>query len=146
MSDDETVSDQEIQTLNPLAIIGFDGKIPHGFKLHPNEKHLLFPLGNKVSILDIETNRQEFLSGHTNAVTAIDVSPSGNLIASGQVCHPGFRSYVIVWDWNNRKENVRHALHRVKVESICFTSAEDFLISLGDRDDNAIVVWDIQKW
>lgn len=43
-----------------------------GLKLNSN--HLVFPLGRKISILNIDDNKQEFLCGHTNTVSAIAVS------------------------------------------------------------------------
>lgn len=38
---------------------------------------------------------------------------SGTLMASGQINHMGFRAYVIVWDWEAKKEKFRHELHKV---------------------------------
>lgn len=59
--------------------------------------------------------------------------------------HVGCRSYVIIWDFETKKETARHNLHRVCVKSLCFTANEVFLISLGDIDENSIVVWDINN-
>lgn len=70
----ESTTNEKLLDLEHIAIFGFDGQIPYGLKIHPNKKHMLFPLGNKVSILNIETNKQEFLSGHTNTVSAVDIS------------------------------------------------------------------------
>lgn len=67
-------TDIEIETLEPTAIFGFDGKIPGALKGHPNKTHLIFPLGTRVAILNLQNNRQEFLCGHTNTISAIDVS------------------------------------------------------------------------
>lgn len=67
--------DVEIERLEPSAIFGFDGKIVGGLKVHPDKVHLIFPLGTRVSILNVQNNRQEFMCGHTNTISAIDVSP-----------------------------------------------------------------------
>lgn len=88
----------EIEELEAAAIFGFDGRklifkkekfhfftipfkiqcslgqITCGLKVHPDNKHLIFPIGNKVSIMNLETNKQEFLCGHTNTISTIDVS------------------------------------------------------------------------
>lgn len=58
----------------------------------------------------------------------------------------GFRSYVIVWDWETKTEKSRHELHRICVQSLAFTANEEFLISLGGQDDSHLVVWDVKKW
>lgn len=63
-----------LEPLEPLAIFGFDGKIAGALHVHPDGKHVLFPLGNKVSILHVDTKHQQFLSGHTNTVSTLDVS------------------------------------------------------------------------
>lgn len=89
---------------------------------------------------------------------------SGNLIASGQINHMGFRAYVIVWCWETKREISRHELHKVStewhsslthllqrpylqvhVQALCFTSNEKFLVSLGGRDDGSLVVWNLEK-
>lgn len=57
----------------------------------------------------------------------------------------GFRAYVIVWDYKTRTEILRHELHKVQVESICFTSDEEHIISLGGRDCGMLIVWNINK-
>lgn len=89
------------------------GHIPCGLKIHPDNQHLLFPLGNKISILNIITNKQDFLCGHTNTVSSIAISKSGSLIGSGQVNHMGYRAHVIIWNWEKREEYNRHEIHKV---------------------------------
>lgn len=54
------------------------GKIP--LKIHPDQEHLIFAIGNKISILNLRTNKQEFLSGHTHNISALEVSPTGRRI------------------------------------------------------------------
>lgn len=67
------------------------------------------------------------------------------MVASGQTNHMGFRAYVIIWDWQSRKEISRYELHRVKVQSLCFSSNEQYLVSLGGKDCGSIIVWDIEQ-
>lgn len=62
-----------------------------GLRLHPNEEHVIYPLGNKVSILHWETRKQDFLEGHTNIISSMDISASGKYLASGQINHIGFK-------------------------------------------------------
>lgn len=65
-----------LDELEPIAIFGFDGKISSSLHVHPDQRHIIFPLGNKISILNVQTNKQTFLCGHTNTVSNIDVSRS----------------------------------------------------------------------
>lgn len=92
---DDSSSDPEIKQLKPVAIFGFNGnsslpfllptlnphfnisgKVKCGIKVHPAQNHILFPLGNKISIVAIRGHSQEFLVGHDDVVTALDVSSS----------------------------------------------------------------------
>lgn len=123
----------------------FQGHVIAGLRVHPDQKHLVFPLGNEISIYELETNRQTFLRGHTNTISTVDISPTGKMVASGQTNHMGFRAYVIIWDWQSRKEISRYELHRVKVQSLCFSSNEQYLVSLGGKDCGSIIVWDIEQ-
>lgn len=121
----------------------FPGTIP--LKVHPDQEHLVFAIGNKISILNIKTNKQEFLSGHTHNISTLQVSPSGRLVASGQINHMGFRAHLIVWDWRKRCEILRHELHKVRVQDLAFSSDEEHIISLGGKDCGMIIVWNINK-
>lgn len=71
-----TDSGDGLQELQPIAIFGFDGRIPAGLHVHPDKKHIIFALGNKLSIMNVGTGQQSFLGGHTNTVSVIDVSKS----------------------------------------------------------------------
>ncbi|KAG5675953.1 hypothetical protein PVAND_005810 [Polypedilum vanderplanki] len=142
--DDEfEVPTKAVDELIVEQIFGFDGKIP--LQVHPDQKHLIFTIGNKISILNLTTNKQEFLSGHTHNISALDISPSGRLLASGQINHMGFRAHLFVWDWEKRCEILRHELHKVRVQDLCFSSDEEHLISLGGKDCGMIIVWNINK-
>uniref|UniRef100_A0A3P9PSI2 Uncharacterized protein n=1 Tax=Poecilia reticulata TaxID=8081 RepID=A0A3P9PSI2_POERE len=73
------------------ALIGFNGQVPFGLKLHPDRKHLIYPLGSFIVLKRIEDGKLEFLDGHSNNVSCISVSKSGSYIASGQVNFMGFQ-------------------------------------------------------
>ncbi|XP_034191821.2 cilia- and flagella-associated protein 52 isoform X2 [Osmia lignaria lignaria] len=102
-------------------------------------------MGNKVAVKNLKTNEQFFLAGHKNVVSALCVSPNGNLLASGQVNHYGFKAMVIIWNFAERKIKASHEIHKVRVEDVCFTNDERYLISLGGIDDGCIVVWNVEN-
>lgn len=72
----------------PLLLVG---RILGGLKVHPDRQHLVYALGCTVVVEDIQTGKQEFLTGHNNDVTCITISKSGRYIASGQLTHMGFK-------------------------------------------------------
>ncbi|XP_005191124.2 cilia- and flagella-associated protein 52 [Musca domestica] len=133
----------ETKRLEPRAIFGINGKVEFGLHLHPDKRYIVYPLGTKIGIDDTKTNKQEFVGGHTNNISCLDISRSGRFMASGQINNMGFPGYVILWDFEQRKELARHDLHKVRVQSICFTAHDKYVISVGGRDDGSVIVFDI---
>lgn len=72
-------------------ILRSPGVANKGLQLHPDNEHLIYPMGNRVTIKNIETGRQKFLTGHTNVISAVCVSPCGKYVGSGQINHVGFK-------------------------------------------------------
>ncbi|XP_066999965.2 cilia- and flagella-associated protein 52 [Anabrus simplex] len=140
----ENCETADVKDLEVLSIIGFDGTAVNGLKLHPDGVHILYPLGNKVGIQNWKTKNQQFLSGHTNVISAVDISPCGKYVASGQVNYMGFKACVILWDFEKRKFLAKHEIHKVRVQSVIFTCDSSYVVSLGGRDDCNVVVWDVQ--
>ncbi|XP_002736733.1 cilia- and flagella-associated protein 52-like [Saccoglossus kowalevskii] len=136
---------EDINKLDLIRTIGFNGNIPGGLKVHPNRQHVVYALGNTVIVEDITSHQQCFLSGHTNDVSCLTVSKSGNYLASGQVTHMGFKADVIIWDFEKRELYARLTLHKVKVESLAFSPKDKYLVTVGGQDDGSVVVWNIAK-
>lgn len=134
----------EVGELEVKAIIGFDGGIVGGLKVHPDGEHIVFPIGNKVAIQHWSTKKQYFLSGHTNVISAIDVSSTGKYVASGQINHIGFKAPVIIWDFHKRVMLSRHEIHKVRIEALKFSTDDRYVTSLGGRDCGNIVVWNVE--
>ena len=68
----------------------FLGKVTEGLVLHPDNEHILFPLGTTIVLRHIISRTQHFLRGHDNDISVITVSNTGKYIASGQKTHSGF--------------------------------------------------------
>ncbi|MEQ2254859.1 hypothetical protein ILYODFUR_007933, partial [Ilyodon furcidens] len=118
--------------------------VPFGLRLHPNRKHLIYPLGSIIILKRIEDGKQEFLHGHSNNVSCISMSKSGSYIASGQVNFMGFKAPVIIWNYAERTIHAQLLLHKAKVEAVAFSPSDKYLVSLGGRDDGSIVVWNVE--
>merc|ERR1719162_1361340 len=121
------------------------GAVPAGLILHPDNEHLIFPLGCTVVVRNLLQKTQSFLQGHDNQVNCITVSPTGSFLASGQKTFMGFPADVIVWDFGQRCEIHRLSLHKVAVTSLSFSFDELYLATLGGQDDNSLVVWDMSN-
>lgn len=70
-----------------------------GLILHPDNEHVIFPLGTTLVVRHIISRTQQFLrvgillltlQGHDNDISNVTVSSSGKYIASGQKTHMGF--------------------------------------------------------
>jgi WD40 repeat protein len=131
------------EPLELQAVIGFKGTVTQGLILHPDNEHLIFPLGCTVVVRNLLQRTQAFLQGHDNQVNCITVSPSGQLLASGQKTFMGFPADVIIWDFAERREIHRLSLHKVAVSSLAFSCNETYLATLGGQDDNSLVIWDV---
>lgn len=126
------------------AVIGFSGKVPDGLILHPDQEHLIFPLGCTIVLRNLIKKTQAFLQGHDNTVNCITVSKSGELLASGQTTFQGFPADVILWDFAERTEIHRLSLHKASVRALSFSPDESFLATLGGQDDNSLVLWSVE--
>ena len=127
-------------------------KTPGGLVSHPDGQHIIYPLGCTVIVEDIKTHKQSFLSGHSDSVSCLACSASGNFLASGQVsqtCHSvismesyvqvthmGFKADVIVWQLKEKALYCRLTLHMVKVQAVSFSPNDKYMASLGGQDDN----------
>jgi hypothetical protein len=47
--------------LNILAVIGFNGTVTDSLILHPDNEHIIFPVGNQIIIRNVLTREQRFL-------------------------------------------------------------------------------------
>ncbi|XP_065591191.1 cilia- and flagella-associated protein 52 [Cyrtonyx montezumae] len=135
----------EARGLELRAAIGFNGHITSGLICHPDSKHLLYPLGCTVVIQDLASKKQTFLHGHSNNVSCVVVSSSGNYVASGQVTFMGFKADIILWDFQKKELLARLSLHKGKIEGLAFSPNDLYLVSLGGQDDGSVVVWDVSK-
>lgn len=57
----------------------------------------------------------------------------------------GSRARIIIWDFQKRTEISRYEIHKLVVQSVCFSATERYVISLGGQDCGNVVVWDVEK-
>jgi len=136
-----------VQELQLAGVVGFNGRVPHGLVLHPNDQHLIYPLGSTIVVRDLVNHTQTFLhrGGHDRAVSCLAISASGKWLASGQETHMGFNATCIIWNLETFEPVHRLQLHKGKVQDLAFSPNERFLATLGGRDDNKLVIWDVES-
>ncbi len=52
----------ETNNLNILAVIGFNGGTIDGLVLHPDNEHILYPIGTQLIVRNVLTRQQSFLT------------------------------------------------------------------------------------
>jgi len=130
------------------GVIGFSGKVKHALILHPDDTHIIYPLGSTIVIKNVEdTSKQCFLQGHTDRVTCLAISNDGTTLASGQITHMGYLAEIILWDVSSISEPKllnRLKLHKVQVQALEFSYNGKYLASIGGADDNNLVIWNVE--
>lgn len=137
----------DVEQMPRLALdsaIGFGGSVPNGLHIHPDGKHILYPLGACIVVREISNPKAVgFLTGHSDKISCLAISRSGRYVASGQSTHMGFQADICVFDFETRRMVHRMVLHKVTVQCLAFSADEAFLASVGGRDDNTVVAWDL---
>jgi WD40 repeat protein len=86
--------------------------------------------------------QQTFFRGHDSDVTCFVVSPSGQLVASGQV---GPNADVCIWDAATGGLIHRLSEHDHGIAAVAFSPDERLLVSVGFEQDEKIFVWDTRS-
>ena len=143
--EEEIENKPEQNPLNLLAIIGFSGKVLDGLILHPDNETLIFPIGSQIIVRNVLTRQDSFLRGHDNEISIMSLSKSGKYLASGQKTFSGFKADIIIWDLTTLSLIHRFSIHKVIIQSLDFSFNDKYLVSIGGRDDNNLIVWDVQS-
>lgn len=139
--EDTTDNSLELQ-----GVIGFNGAVANGLLLHPGDKHIIYPLGSTIVVRHLTQNTQTFLQkdGHNKSVSCLALSSTGKYLASGQTTYMGFPAQVIIWNLETYEIVHKLVLHKGKIQDLAFSPQEKYLVTLGGRDDNKIVIWDVE--
>jgi cilia- and flagella-associated protein 52 len=122
--------------------IGFSTN-PNCLHYHPNGSHYVYCSGWNVGIGHlIDSHSQQFLRCHDDMVTCLTLSSSGSLIASGQC---GENSNIYIWSYESGEMIYSFEEHDFFVKYLAFSADEHLLVSIGDENDNKLIIWDISN-
>jgi cilia- and flagella-associated protein 52 len=117
--------------------------IPQGACFHPDGQKFVFSSGATVVIGDLlDPHSQEFLRGHDDNITALAVSKSGTLLASGQ---RGINSDILIWDYQTRSIKYRFEEHDHMIQGLAFSEDEKILASIGNAESIDLIFWDMSN-
>jgi WD40 repeat protein len=89
-------------------------------------------------MFDAKTSEALRLSGHAGTIFAVEFSPNGRFLASGD--HHGL---VKIWDLKTGKELHSFTEHKRPVRDLAFSSDSQHLVSTSD--DCSLILWDVEK-
>jgi WD40 repeat protein len=87
------------------------------------------------------TKTQEYLRGLHNPVSCLAMTTDAKLVAAGEVTHIGHTADVVLWGTQSNSPSHRLSLHKGSVVSLCFSSSNEVIVSVGGRDDRQVIVW-----
>ncbi len=146
--DNSSVTTTDVMQLE--HVMGYTGANAATLQFHsaPGSNTLIYNMGSVLVLEDPDDpHRQEFLRGHDGDISCIVVSPSGELIASGQrgsAVKAGNRASVIVWDYASRLSIYVLEGFTDKVSHICFSPDGAFLAAAGGPE-GLVMVWEIRS-
>jgi len=125
--------------------IGYNGKYSSTVHYHPAETNMIiYNIGGLLVIEDVhDKHKQQFLRGHDMEISAITVSPSGRMIATGQlgtIFQKLPEAPIILWDYQKKEPITVLKGIQVCVKKLAFSPDERFLAALGEN--NTFIIWD----
>jgi len=141
---------QQAQADSPALLemehsIGYTSKYPDTVHFHPHEKDtLIYNIGGLLVIENLhDKHKQEFLRGHDMEISAIAVSNSGKIIATGQagtVYQKTPDAPILLWAYDTRKPIAVLKGMQECVNKLFFSPDDRFLAGIGAN--NTFIVWD----
>uniref|UniRef100_A0A7S2UWQ1 Anaphase-promoting complex subunit 4 WD40 domain-containing protein n=1 Tax=Fibrocapsa japonica TaxID=94617 RepID=A0A7S2UWQ1_9STRA len=128
-------------------VLGYTGHFLQTLACHPTEENVYVKsLGSIVVIGDLaDPHQSSYLRGHDMEVSTLAISPSGNLIASGQMGtthHKGYYAPVMIWEMATRRQLFILEGITGRVNSLSFSPDEAFVCGYGQ--DGLLYIWELQ--
>ncbi|SPR01188.1 unnamed protein product (mitochondrion) [Plasmodiophora brassicae] len=126
-------------------MIGFTGAHRHTLLFHPRQNDVIVFAIGKVVVLSALTppQSQRFLRGHDGEICALAMSPSGRLLASGQMGEQSPLSSsapVCLWNVQTGALVTRFGHRSLRLRALAFSDDERWLAC---ATDNALALWEI---
>merc|ERR1719326_2670297 len=125
----------------------------HGFHvaarppvLFLEERRVAVAAGKLVVTIDLDTKRQRFIRGHTEAVTCLAFSSEQGFGASGQLLTSGAKcAEVLIWSPGELQPCSSLIFHQADVEAVGFVQNGEALVTIGADRDHTLALWGIAK-
>ena len=105
--------------------------------VNPIDGSHIYPYSKSV-IIEEQSGKQHFLHGHKHVITAIDMSPKGRMIATGEDSRD---SDVIVWNYKTKEILYKLSEHDNGITALSFSRDERLLATTAN--DGRLIIWDM---
>ncbi|TGZ73093.1 hypothetical protein CRM22_001704 [Opisthorchis felineus] len=121
-------------------VLGFTSANNCALSLDQASGAIAYAAGCVIVLRTLDPDRQRFIqSASKKAITAVDFSPDGKFIATGE---SGHHPMVRLWNVSDGSHLAEFAGHHFRVIAVRFSPSARYLVSLGSQDDNTVYVWD----
>ena len=135
-------------------VIGTGTKSNHSIAINPWDEEIAYPAGSIIVIYKPKENKQcNFLQNSNNkSLNCVTYSSDGRFIAAAEGTTK--QPEIIIWSINKSfevaigddieyEEYCRLSGHKLWIEALQFSPNSNYLISLGDKYDKGLFVWNV---
>ncbi|OQS03653.1 hypothetical protein THRCLA_04030 [Thraustotheca clavata] len=128
-------------------VIGFTGRAKDTLHAHPKDSDVFITsMGAAVIVGRVsDSHSQEFLRAHDEEITALSVSRSGLLLASGQLPSTrrnGAGAVIVVWELATHAQLYHLQGFSCRIIKMSFSPDDHFLLAAGQ--DGQVILWDLR--
>ncbi len=87
----------DISVIFEAETLIFEGKIAGALNYTPCGRYVVYPLGSFVVLKNLVTNKEAFFEGHTQDVSCVAMSHTGDRLASGQFHFSGVKVKLVIF-------------------------------------------------
>jgi WD40 repeat protein len=108
---------------------------------------ICYPAAALVVTMSLDSNTQEFFTGHSSSVTCLSLHPLREVAASGQEAVVGDLSpSIMIWEVSSKNVLVTlKGKHVRKITALDFSPDGRFLVSIGGDEMHMVAVYDWQR-
>jgi WD40 repeat protein len=127
--------------------IGYNARFTDTLKYHPTDKDtLIYPIGGLLVIENLhDKSKQQFLRGHDMEISALAISSSGKLMATGQrgtIFQKTPEAPIILWSYEQKKPLAVLKGMQECINKLAFSPDDQFLC--GISANNMFCIWNVR--
>jgi len=126
-------------------VYGFSSRISQSNVYFVSQDEIIYSAAATVVVHNVVSNKQHFLVGHTEDITAITLDATRTYVATGQRDPKGGGTnipFTCVWEIKTGKCLAKISFHERAIAALCFSSDGKYLVTFGDGELKVGAVWE----